>query len=90
MINTIDDLKKVVSDLWLKFDNIDSEYLSDAGKAAEEAYRNVSWYLCFHETMESLSEDEDFMNIVNISGKHPEYYKVIRRINRAIERIIKE
>ena len=52
-----------------------------------EAYRTIYWHCSFHDNLESLSSDEEFMNIINISDKHPEFYKVIRTVNRAIEMI---
>lgn len=94
MIKDINDLKKVVSDNRQKFDNMDdnmdAEYLSNRGKTAEEAYKTVMWHLMFHDSIDSLVEDEEFKNLINISGKHPEYYRIIRMVNRSIEKIIKK
>lgn len=64
--------------------------MNDAGKSAKEAYTSFIWYACFHDTLESLRDDEDFSNLVNIEGKHPEYYRTLRLINRSIEYSIKE
>lgn len=90
MIKNINDLKRVCSDKWNELKHISPEYLSDAGKAAKEAYETALWHLMFHDSIDSLVEDEEFQNLVNISGEHPEFYRVIRIINRSVERLTKE
>lgn len=90
MIHTIDDLENAVSKKWIALAEISPEYLSDAGNAAKEAYQFVIWYISFHESIDTLVEDEEFANLVNIPDKHPEYYKVIRMINRALERVVNQ
>lgn len=86
-IRNVEDLKGILLERWSKLDNIDSKYLSEAGVAAKEAYRAVIWHLAFHDDLASLKSDEEFMNLINISGKHPEYYRVLRMLNRALENI---
>lgn len=86
-INNLEDLKSVVLDRWSELNEINPTYLSDVGNAAKEAYRTIYWHLSFHDTLDTLSEDEEFLNLVSIPNKHPEFYKVIRVVNRAIERI---
>ena len=88
MIKTINDLNKVCYDRWSDLNSIDHNYLSDAGKAAMEAYKAAIWYFAFHDTMNSLSHDSEFMNLVNIEGKHPEYYRILRKINRAVSKAV--
>lgn len=80
-INNIDELNDVVYDRWTKLDEVESKYLSETGMAAKEAYRAIIWHLCFHNSLESLKGDEEFMDLVNIPGKHPEYYNIIRKLN---------
>lgn len=87
-INNLEDLKSVVLERWSELSNLSSEYLSEAGKSAMEAYRAVYWHCSFHENLKSLNEDEEFTNLFNIPSKHMEYYKVIRKVNRAIERAL--
>lgn len=90
MIKNIEDLKRVCSDKWNELERIIPEYLSDAGKAAKEAYKTALWHLMFHDSMDTLVEDEEFKNIVNIPGKHPEFYRVIRLVNLSVERLTKK
>ncbi len=90
MIKNIEDLIRVCNDKWNELNNIIPEYLNDAGKAALDAYKTIQWHLMFHGSMESLKDDEEFMNIINISGKHPEFYKIVRQVNRVVERLTKE
>lgn len=90
MINNINDLKRVCSDKWNELEHISTEYLSASGLAAKEAYKTVLWHLCFHDSIDTLIEDEEFTNLINIPNKHPEFYNVMRRINRSIERITKD
>jgi hypothetical protein len=90
MIKNIEELIRVCNDKWNELKNISPEYLNDAGKAALDAYKTIQWHLMFHGSMESLKDDEEFMNIINIPGKHPEFYKVIRRVYRAIEKSVEE
>lgn len=89
MIKNIEDLIRVCNDKCNELNTISPEYLSDAGKAALEAYKTIQWHLMFHSSMESLKYDEEFMNIINIQGKHPEFYKIVRRVNRVIEKCTK-
>lgn len=84
-LKSIEELHGIVYEKWTKLDKVSCTYLSEAGVAAKEAYRAVIWHLAFHDNLASLSSDEEFKNLVCISGKHPEYYKVLRTINRAIE-----
>ena len=84
MINTIEDLNTIVSNKWIGLAEIDPDYLSDAGKAAKEAYQSIVWYTSFHDSLDSLVEDEAFANLVNIPDKHPEYYKVLHMINHVL------
>ena len=60
MIKNIEDLIRVCNDKWNELNNISSEYLNDAGKAALEAYKTIQWHLMFHSSMESLKYDEEF------------------------------
>lgn len=85
-IKTIEDLIAVVNNRVNEFENIKEEYLSEAGKAAREAYKNTLWHLCFHGSIESLREDEEFTTLIFTSGKHPEYYKILRMIYRTISK----
>ena len=86
----IKNLEDLVNVLVKKIDQLSEvhDYLSEAGLAAEEAYKNVCWYAGFHDTIESLSQDEDFKDLVNIPDKHPEYYRLLRIINRVIDRTV--
>lgn len=85
-INTIEDLTSVVLEKYNQLDDISESYLSEAGLAAKEAYRNILWYVGFYDSLKELGEDEEFQGLVTISGQHPEYYKVLRMVNRALER----
>ena len=85
-IESFSDFYNVVNDKTSELMNIKPEYLSEAGQAALEAYKGVLWYLGFHETIKSLKEDESFMNLVSVPNKHPEYYRVLRTINRFLEK----
>lgn len=87
-INNIDDLMNVCIRRYNQLEDISPTYLNEAGLAAKEAYRNTLWYSGFYDTLEDLSTDADFKELVSIPDKHPEYYKVLRMINRAIERAI--
>lgn len=83
-INTIEDLKAIAYKRWNELDDIDHKYLNEAGLAAKEAFKCIIWHLAFHDTLESLTSDEEFINLVNIPDKNPEYYKIIRMMNRAL------
>ena len=88
-VKSIEDLKSVILDRWNQLNELTPDYLSDTGKAAKEAYRAVYWHCSFHDSIKTLSEDEDFMNLVNIPDKNPEFYKLIRRVYRAVEQLAK-
>ena len=90
MIKNIAVLLEVCSKKWSQLNDITPEYLSDAGKAAMEAYKTIYWHLSFHNSIESLVEDDEFKNLVDIPGKHPEFYKIVRKVNRAIDLYMKE
>ena len=83
-INTIEDLKDVAFRRWSTLDDIESKYLNEAGIAAKEAFRCIIWHLAFHDTLESLKSDNEFINLVNIPNKHPEFYSIIKKMNRAL------
>lgn len=86
-IHDIDTFVNVVRERWHELNEINPEYLSDAGKAAKLAYREVYWLCSFHENLESLRDSEEFQRLVSIPDNHPEYYRVLRKVNRAVERI---
>lgn len=84
-LTSISDLNEIMYRRWSTLDEVDSKYLNDAGIAAKEAYRAVIWHLAFHDSLDSLRSDEEFMNLINISGKDYEYYKILRMVYRALE-----
>lgn len=86
-ITNVTELTEVVTKCWMELETIKPEYLSETGLAAKEAYRHVLWYLGFYDTIQDIKDDESFNDLINVSGKHPEYYKIIKKINRAISRI---
>lgn len=88
MIKDIQDLQKVVVNYEARLSVIEEEYLSDAGKAALEAYRAIHWYACFAERLTDLITNEDYLNLLEIDGKHPEYYRILRKVNKHIENIV--
>ena len=90
MMKNVKDLESILDKEIAKLMDISPAYLNDAGKAALEAYKAANWYCGFYENLRGLLADENFMDLVNISGKHPEYYNVIKKINRAIEKAAKE
>lgn len=87
-ITNLQELVSVLIKRWSQLDDMNPTYLSEAGQAAKEAYRNVIWYTNFYDTIQDLAEDKEFMNLVSMPNKHPEYYKVLRSVNRVIERVI--
>ena len=89
MMKNIKDLESILDKEIAKLMDISPAYLSEAGKAALEAYKAANWYCGFYDTLDGLwSNDQNFRDLVNVSGKHPEYYKVIKMINRAIEKAL--
>lgn len=86
---TLSDVVAILTERWSQLDDMKTEYLSEAGLAAKEAYRSMIWYSAFHHTLDSLSSDEDFQGLMEIPDKHPEYYRVLRGVNRAITNILK-
>lgn len=90
MIHTIEDLENAVSKKWIALAEISPEYLNDAGNAAKEVYQSVIWYISFHDSIDTLVGDKEFAGLINTPGKHPEYYRVLRMINRAIERVVNQ
>lgn len=85
-IKNIEDLKKVVINKVNELEDINDDYLSEAGKAAREAYRAINWTLSFHDSFASLRECEEFTDLVSTPDKHPEYYKIIKSVNRIVDR----
>lgn len=85
---TLSDVVAVLTDRWSQLDDMKTEYLSDAGIAAKEAYRAIIWYTAFHHTLESLMTDSGLQDLLSIPSKHAEYYKVIRGTMRGIEAIL--
>lgn len=86
-INSLEQLKDVVWKKWSELDIVPIDYLSDKGVAAKEAFRCTIWYLGFYDHITEIKEDDEFMNLINIPDKHPEYYNVLRKVYHAIERI---
>lgn len=84
MINNFKDLEKVCSNRYNELNKINEEYLNEAGKAAKESWKTVLWHLMFHDSFNSLIEDEEFSNLINKPDQHPEYYKIVRDVNRFI------
>lgn len=87
-IKTLRNLEDILDKEIGKLMEVAPAYLSDAGKAAGSAYRAVLWYCSFYDTLEELAEDEEFRALYSIPNKHPEYYNVIRKINRVIEKAL--
>lgn len=87
-IKDIQDLKSVVSQKVAELSVIEEGYLSETGKAALEAYMAISWYVCFVERLADLITFEDYLNLLDIEDKHPEYYNVLRTVNKYIENIV--
>lgn len=88
-IKSLEDLINVCRDRWLELADIKHDYLNDKGRGAMDAYRSILWHASFHSNLGSLKDDEDFINLVSIPGKDPEYYKILRMCNRAIEDTLK-
>ena len=61
------------------------DYLNDAGLGKAGALRAVYYHACFEKDFKGLSEDEDFISLMDIPDQHPEYYRTLRMINRVIE-----
>ena len=87
-INSFSSVKSLVLDRWSEMSNMSPGYLSDKGKAAMEAYRSIYWHMSFHDNFETLVTDEEFNNLINIPGKDPEFYRIIRMLNRKIEKLV--
>lgn len=82
---SLNELNYVVYGQWKQLDDINEEYLSEAGLAKKEALKAVIWHMAFCETLEDLYTNEEFMDLVNIGGKHPEFYKVLRTVIHSLE-----
>lgn len=88
MIKNIEDLKNVIVTRWSEMNEL-RDYLNEAGLAKMEAYRAIYFHLGFINSLEELKDYEEYQNLINIGGKHPEYYRTIRLVNRGIDNVIK-
>lgn len=83
MFKNMDEFKKLLSKKWSELDAVHN-YLSDAGLAAKEAYAGISWHAEFHKNLAELRDDPNLRALLEVEGKHPEYYRVLTMVIKSL------
>lgn len=65
-----------------------SKYLNSAGKARMEAFQSLLWLMNFMNDLKDLYESNELKDLINVKGKHREYYKTIKIVTNAIGKVV--
>lgn len=82
---TMSEFREIVSREFLKLHEV-VDYLNEAGIAKMEAFREVDQAAAFCNSLKDLYEWDYYKELCDIPNQHPEYYRVLRMINRRLEK----
>jgi len=84
-IKSIKDLHVILYERWSKLRELEAGgYLSEKGLAAMEAYKSAHWSTSFHDSLDTLRVDDEFIALIYKEKMHSEYYRILQVIFRAV------
>lgn len=85
MFTSLEEFDSIVSDKWSSLVAVE-EYLNGAGQAKKEAYQNILWFCGFMDDLKDLYDSGEIQGLLELNGKHPEYYKTVKMVIRALKK----